>query len=294
MGEKFEFARDRLMANFFWSVGMSPSDPRFGYFRRMTTKIASLITVIDDVYDVYGTLDELELFTDAVERWDIDALDMLPCYLKICFTTLHNTINDVAFDILEDQGVNVIQYLRKVWVDLCKTFLTEAKWYYTNYKPTFQEYLDNAWISVSGPLLLVHAYVFTTKSITTEDLEGLEDYPDLIRYSSMIFRLSNDLASSSDEAERGEVANSLQCYMNDTDASEHEARTHIEGLIVESWKKINQVQNMSSSPYFSRTLIEIASNLARIAHTVYQHRDGHTVEDHETRDGVLSLFINPI
>ena len=40
----------------------------FGYSRRISTMVNALITTIDDVYDVYGTLDELELFTDAVER----------------------------------------------------------------------------------------------------------------------------------------------------------------------------------------------------------------------------------
>jgi hypothetical protein len=29
----------------------------------------SLITTIDDIYDVYGTMDELELFMDVVERF---------------------------------------------------------------------------------------------------------------------------------------------------------------------------------------------------------------------------------
>ena len=47
-------------------------EPELSYFRRMSTKILALSTTIDDVYDVYGTLDELELFTEAVERLAID------------------------------------------------------------------------------------------------------------------------------------------------------------------------------------------------------------------------------
>ena len=43
-------------------------EPQFGYFRRMCTRVNVLITMIDDIYDVYGKLDELELFTDTIER----------------------------------------------------------------------------------------------------------------------------------------------------------------------------------------------------------------------------------
>ena len=63
-----KFARDRLMVNFLWTVG-SAFEPQFGYCRRMSTEVNSLVTLIDDIYDVYGTLDELELFTDAVKRF---------------------------------------------------------------------------------------------------------------------------------------------------------------------------------------------------------------------------------
>ena len=56
------------MENFLWTVG-EIFEPQFGYCRRMLTKVNAMITTIDDdVYDVYGTLEELELFTDAVDR----------------------------------------------------------------------------------------------------------------------------------------------------------------------------------------------------------------------------------
>ena len=43
-------------------------EPHLRYLKRMSTKIVSLITIIDHVYDVYGILNEFELFINAVER----------------------------------------------------------------------------------------------------------------------------------------------------------------------------------------------------------------------------------
>lgn len=71
LGEKLNFARDRVVENFFWTVG-DIFEPQFGYCRRMSAMVNCLLTLIDDVYDVYGTLDELELFTDAVESHVLD------------------------------------------------------------------------------------------------------------------------------------------------------------------------------------------------------------------------------
>uniref|UniRef100_A0A0A0LJQ2 Terpene synthase metal-binding domain-containing protein n=1 Tax=Cucumis sativus TaxID=3659 RepID=A0A0A0LJQ2_CUCSA len=83
--------------------------------------------------------------------------------------------------------------------------------------------------------------------------------------------------------------------MNDTDASEQEARQYIKDLIMELWKKMNEeVHALNNSPLFCKGFVEIVSILARISHTVYQHRDGHTIEEHETKDRVLSLFIKAV
>ncbi|PSR84547.1 (-)-alpha-terpineol synthase [Actinidia chinensis var. chinensis] len=224
LGEKLSFARDRLMENFLWTVGVDFM-PQFGYRRRMATIVNALITTIDNVYDVYGTLDELILFTSAVERWDITAMEQLPGYMKICFLSLFNSINEMGYDVLKEQGVNIIPYIQKMWADLCKCYLVEAKWYYSGYTPTFQEYMENAWISISAPVILTHAYFLCTNLITKEGAECVERNPNIIRWSATILRLADDLGTSQDEMKRGEVPKSIQCYINWCNR-ERCARTH--------------------------------------------------------------------
>ncbi|KAK3000018.1 hypothetical protein RJ639_024435 [Escallonia herrerae] len=291
LGEKMTFSRDRLMENFLWTVGVI-FEPEFQYFRRMSTKVNSLVTTIDDLYDVYGTLEELELFTNAVERWDVNEMERVPDYMRICFLALYNSINEMAYDTIKERGFNTIPYLKNAWTDLCKCYLLEAKWYKSGYTPTLEEYINNAWISISAPVILTHAYFFADNPTTEESLAYLEKYPNIIRWSSMILRLSDDLGTSQDELQRGDNPKSIQCYMHETGASEEDAREHIRHLISETWKKMNADRVASS--LFNQTFIGAAINLARMAQFMYQHGDGHGIEDRETKERVLSLLINPI
>ncbi|KAJ7981350.1 Isoprene synthase [Quillaja saponaria] len=157
---KLSFARDRLTESFSWSPGIV-SEPQFSNCRTELTKVVALIIVIDDVYDVYGTLDELELFTDAIQRWDVNDVNNLPQYMKLCFLALYNTVNEMAYNILEEQGAFSLPYLTKAWADLCKSFLQEAKWSYSKFTPTFAEYLENAWSSSSRGTFPCSCLLFT-------------------------------------------------------------------------------------------------------------------------------------
>ncbi|KAG5551786.1 hypothetical protein RHGRI_010015 [Rhododendron griersonianum] len=239
--KKLSFTRDRVMECFFWSVGMV-FEPKFSDCRKSSTKLISLINTIDDIYDVYGYLDELQLFIAAIDRWDIKAVETLPDYMKLCFLALYNTTNEMAYAILKQKRVNIIPFLTRAWVDYCKAILVEAKWYFEKETPTFKAYLESALVSASMMLVSVHAYFLLTETITKEALECFEkkEYHPLIECPSLIFRLSNDLATSKAELEKGESANSILCYMHETGLSEHEARKHIRKLIDKAWKKMNK------------------------------------------------------
>ncbi|PIA38448.1 hypothetical protein AQUCO_02800275v1 [Aquilegia coerulea] len=131
-------ARDRLVECFLWTSGVVP-EPQYKMSREVVTKLTTLVTVIDDVYDIYATLDEVKLFTDAIERlqlylslikmhaisnsntfhciefkvkfstmyrWDVSAVEQLPDYMKLCYMAIFNTTNEIGYDILKEQNFN--------------------------------------------------------------------------------------------------------------------------------------------------------------------------------------------
>ncbi|KAH9727536.1 TPS27 [Citrus sinensis] len=266
--------------------------------RRVLTIAGALVTVIDDIYDIYGTLDELDLFTYAVERWDINfAIKQLPDYMKICFFALYNFVSEVADYILKQQDSDQLLRIKNSWLGLLQAFLVEAKWYHNKYAPTLEEYLKNAALSISGPLITITAYISATNPIIEKELEYLESNPDLIQWSSRILRLLNDLGTSSDEIQRGDVSKSIQCYMHETGASEEAAREHIKDLIRQMWKKVMmdvcRASNDKDPPLF-QTKNEIILNPLRVAHFIYLHGDGHGAQKQETMDEVFALLFQPI
>ncbi|XP_059313800.1 (R)-linalool synthase TPS5, chloroplastic-like [Lycium ferocissimum] len=291
LAEKLPFSRDRLVENLFWAVGTT-FEPQHSFYRRMITKVIVFIAIIDDIYDVYGTLEELEVFTDAIERWDTKVMEELPEYMKVCYLALFNIINEVAYEVLKEHGINVLPYLAKSWADLCKSYLREARWYYNGYKPTLKEYMDNAWISIAVPMVLVHALFLVSDSITKEAVESLNNYPDIIRWSATIFRFADDLGTSSDELKRGDVPKSIQCYMNEKGASEDEAREHIRILIKETWELMNTTQKENS--LFSETFVGIAKNIARTAQCMYLNGDGHGIQNTDVKSSISKILFDPI
>ncbi|GMN69937.1 hypothetical protein TIFTF001_038977 [Ficus carica] len=101
--ENLEFSRDRLMENFLWVMGIG-FEPHLSKCR---------IGAIDDDYDIYGSLDELESFTHAVKRWDVKAIKGRPFYMKICYLAMLNFGNDLIYAVLKTHGLDVSPFIKE-------------------------------------------------------------------------------------------------------------------------------------------------------------------------------------
>ncbi|CAK9161365.1 unnamed protein product [Ilex paraguariensis] len=255
------------------------------------TKMVCIFRAIDDMYDIYGSLDELECFTNAVNRWSIEAMEDLPEYMKLCYLAMFNSGNKVADDVLKDNGLNVLPYIKEEWTNLCCSYLLEARWFYGGHTPTLEEYFRNACTSIGGPIAIFHAYVLLGFPVAENSLSCFKLGSETIYWSSLITRICNDLGTSKAELARGDVPKSIQCYMIEEQVSEEQAYHHMKSLIISSWSNLNETIARKSHP---QSLVRMSLNMARTAQCIFQNGDGIGTSTAETKDTLTSLIVTPI
>ena len=89
-----------------------------------------------------------------------------------------------------------MHYFLLQWATLCRSHLAEAKWFYSKYVPTVGEYLENACVSVGGPAAMFHAYILLGRTLTKTSIDCFKNGTEIIYWSSLITRLSDDLGTS--------------------------------------------------------------------------------------------------
>nr|AAX16075.1 linalool synthase [Perilla frutescens var. hirtella] len=278
LAEKLPFVRDRLVESYFWAIALFEPH-QYGYHRKIAAKIITLITSLDDVYDIYGTLDELQLFTDAIQRWDTESISRLPYYMQLFYMVLYNFVSELAYDGLKEKGF-IIPYLQRSWADLVVAYLKEAKWFYNGYTPSMEEYLNNAYISIGATPVISQVFFTLATSIDKPVIESLYEYHRILRLSGMLVRLPDDLGTSSFEMKRGDVPKTIELYMKERNATEIEAQEHVRFLIREAWKEMNTATAAADCP-FTDDLVAAAANLGRAAQFMYLDGDGNHSQLHQ-------------
>ncbi|KAF5788771.1 putative geranyl diphosphate diphosphatase [Helianthus annuus] len=292
LASKLTFARDRPIECFLWSVGLLP-EPKYSTVRIELAKTVSILLVIDDVFDTYGTYDDLVLFTKAIQRWDVDEIEQLPEYMKICYMALHNTTNEICDVVHKNHGLSVLPYLRKAWIDTIQAFMVEAEWVKRGYEPDLKDYIDNGITTAGTYMALVHLFFLMGEGVTPKNMSSLlHSYPPFFTHAGKILRLWDDLGTSKEEQERGDIASSVQLLMKEKNIkSEEDGRKQILELIQTSWKELNEA--LVAPNIFPFSIVNVALNMSRASQVVYQHDDGNSyfssVDDH-----ARSLFFTPI
>ncbi|XP_057506517.1 trans-ocimene synthase, chloroplastic-like [Actinidia eriantha] len=135
-------------------------------------KILLLLELTKLDYNLVQSVHQKEV--KELTKWDIHAIDELPDYMKTCYLAMFNFGNEIVYNVLRDHDVNVVYHIHEVWGNLCTSYLVEARWFYSVYTPTLDEYLQTAWISVGGPGGMAHAYLLLGSPITKTCLDSIQ------------------------------------------------------------------------------------------------------------------------
>ncbi|XP_057414842.1 (-)-germacrene D synthase-like [Lotus japonicus] len=284
------FARDRIIEVYFWTLGVY-YEPQYSLGRRLLTKVIYMASVIDDVYDVYGTFEELQLFTEAIDRWDISCIDFLPEYMKICYKALLDVYKEIEQEMVKEGRAFSVDYAINEMKRLVQAYFAETKWYNSSYTPTLEEYMSVAQISSGYRMVTATAFVGMGSVAKEKAFQWLTNDPKIMNALTKITRLMDDIVSNELEQERGHVASAIECYMRQHHVTKQEATEELCRQVASAWKDINQ--ECLDSTEIPKPLITVIVNLTRVMEVLYKDGDGYTHSQGSTKNDIASLLLNP-
>ncbi|KAL0928453.1 hypothetical protein M5K25_000334 [Dendrobium thyrsiflorum] len=215
------------------------------------TKVMALLSITDDIYDVYETSAELQSFIDMIMRRDEEAAQQLKEYWKVHFHNLTKALQDFDNEISSHGKSYPIKYLKVV----VRAWNEEVKWRDDGYIPTLRENLEVSTVTNCYNLLTCASFI----GMGTVVMKEVFDW------------------------KRNHVASTVQCYMKEHSATLDHACEELLKMVEHAWKSLNH-EFLNLSGTFSRDILIKVINLARVIETSPNVQDKYThsalIKDH--------------
>ncbi|KAL8140832.1 hypothetical protein V2J09_006853 [Rumex salicifolius] len=286
----FPFVRDRVVEAYLYSVGVF-HDPKFSVARVVYTKAFLVLTILDDIYDSYGTIEELEAFTQAIDKWDKSCIGELPDYMKLFYEIQYDTCKEFEDEVAKLGIINYVPYAVKEVITLSKAYLQEDRWCKMKYVPTFDEYFDNALKTSATNLVVVVSLLFNyvEETVAMKTIESVSENSKPQRASCIIGRFMDDLVDYEWDKHREHVARGVDCYIKQHGASEEEAFSALILLVENAWKDINE-EIFNRTTHVANPLLPYIYNFCRVMNYVYKNENGYTIVSKQMKDTIKLVF----
>ncbi|URE19086.1 hypothetical protein MUK42_04307 [Musa troglodytarum] len=280
----------RVVECYYWILAVY-FEPHYSRARVISTKVMAMTSILDDIYDLYSTLEESQLLTQAIQRWDAKAVHQLPEYMKGYFLKLIHTIEEFENLLAPSEKYRVF-YLKEAMKGLSRSYLKENKWAIKHYVPKLEEHMQISLISSAYPMLVCASFVGMGEVATKEAFEWVASFPKIVKASALIARIANDFVSHELEQTREHVASTIQCYMKEFGTNMQVACEKLQVLVEDAWKDVNE--ECLNPTAVSKPLLERIVNFLCLFNDIYKVIDGYTNSSTYTRDNISSLLVHPI
>ncbi|KAF7822841.1 putative terpene synthase 2 [Senna tora] len=289
---KVPYTRDRLVEAYFWSLSVY-FQPQYSPARIIMLKLIAIISAVDDTYDAYATLEELQLFTQAIQRWDASPLDPLPECMKVIFQEILELFKEMELLTAEEGKSCFVQYVKEAFKKMAEAYLVEAKWCNEGHIPTYEEYIENGVITSCYPMLETASFLGLGNCATKQVFDWISKVPKIVRASSIIGRVTNDMSSHKFESKRVHVASAVECLMNQDGISEEEAYKVLQKELENAWKDINE-ECLKEEGVVPKVVVECVVNFSRLIELVYGNLADRYTEPELLKHHVAALVVDPL
>uniref|UniRef100_A0A0E0KP72 Uncharacterized protein n=1 Tax=Oryza punctata TaxID=4537 RepID=A0A0E0KP72_ORYPU len=283
------YIRERVVEAYTWSYMMYYEED-FALTRMFVAKLIALGTVMDDTYDAHATIQECRLLNTAIQRWDDSAISILPEYLKKFYHKLLINFKEFEDQVAANEKYRVA-YTKQEFQKQSAYYLQEAEWSNEKHKPSFQDQVVLSTKSSAVQLVCVAAAVGWGDAMTAEAFEWASSGNATVVACAKIGRFLNDIAAFKRGKNRGDVASSVECYMNENGVTSDVAFAKIDLLIEDEWRtmNLNRFEHQEMLPIVQRVV-----NFAVSLVLFYDGRmDAYTFAPLLT-EVIKSLFVRPI
>nr|AJQ30127.1 zizaene synthase [synthetic construct] len=284
------FARDRIVEMYFWVMAII-YEPCYSYSRIWVTKMFLSVALLDDIYDNYTSTEESNIFTTAMERWDVKATEQLPANMRTFYDYLICTTDEVVEELKLQNNKNA-ELVKKVLIDAAKCYHSEVKWRDDHYVPNdVGEHLQLSMRSIAAMHSINFVFISLGAVCTREAVECAFTYPKIIRGICVHARISNDIASHEREQASEHMASTLQTCMKQYGITVEEAAEKLRVINEESWMDI--VEECLYKDQYPLALSERVVAFAQSICFMYNGVDKYTIPS-KLKDSLDSLYVNLI
>ncbi|NP_001234766.1 sesquiterpene synthase 12 [Solanum lycopersicum] len=290
---KYPYARDRLVECYFWILGVY-FEPKYSRARKMMTKVIQMASFFDDTFDAYATFDELEPFNNAIQRWDINAIDSVPPYLRHAYQALLDIYSEMEQALAKEFKSDRVYYAKYEMKKLVRAYFKEAQWLNNdNHIPKYEEHMENAMVSAGYMMGATTCLVGVEEFISKETFEWMINEPLIVRASSLIARAMDDIVGHEVEQQREHGASLIECYMKDYGVSKQEAYVKFQKEVTNGWMDINR-EFFCPDVEVPKFVLERVLNFTRVINTLYKEKDEYTNSKGKFKNMIISLLVESV
>ncbi|KAI4340064.1 hypothetical protein MLD38_024937 [Melastoma candidum] len=231
-------------------------------------------------------------YTEALQKWDLSATEGLPGYMQLHYRAILDVYCEAETELASKGRLYRLPYAIQSMKDQAVRYLTEAKWFYQKYKPSLDEYIVLASTTTAYTMLITNSFVGMGDAVTEDAFKWASGNPKMLKASTMVCRLMDDLVSRKFEQKRGHVTSAVECYVKEYGGTEVEAEEALNKMVFDAWKDINEASLMPfdvPAPILTRVL-----NFTRVIDVLYKDGDNYTHSSTLMKDIICYILVDPL